>query len=154
MDVNHINPALSSIINVLTTMASITPTIGKPSIKKDDVSLGVVTGIIDLVGKDANGSLAISFSKPVALELAQNMLRIETDVVDEMIEDLIGEMANMVAGGAKAIYDEQGIDFELTLPKVLTGENHPIKHSFIGTTILLPFTTNAGEFYVEACFGD
>ena len=154
MDVNHINPALSSIVNVLTTMASINPSIGKPSIKKDDISLGVVTGIIDLVGKNANGSLAISFSKPVALELAQNMLRIETDVVDEMIEDLIGEMANMVAGGAKAIYDEQGTDFELTLPKVLTGENHQIKHSFIGTTILLPFTTDAGEFYVEACFGN
>jgi len=49
MDVNQINPALSSIVNVLTTMASITPTIGKPSIKKDDISLGVVTGIIDLV---------------------------------------------------------------------------------------------------------
>ena len=140
MDVNHINPALSSIVNVLTTMASITPT--------------VVTGIIDLVGKKANGSLAISFSKPVALEIAKNMLRVETDVIDEMIEDLVGEMANMVAGGAKAIYDEQGIDFELTLPKVLTGENHQIKHSFIGTTILLPFTTNAGEFYVEACFGN
>jgi len=103
-------------------------------------------------GKKANGSLAISFSKPVAIELAHNMLRIETDVVDEMVEDLIGEIANMVAGGAKAIYDEQGIDFELTLPKVLTGENHQIKHSFIGTTILLPFTTNAGEFYVESCF--
>ena len=154
MDVNHINPALSSIVNVLTTMASITPSIGKPSIKKDDISLGVVTGIIDLVGKDANGSLAISFSKAVALELAQNMLRIETDVIDEMIEDLIGEMANMVAGGAKAIYDEQGIDFELTLPKVLTGINHQVKHSFIGTTLLLPFTTDAGEFYVEACFGN
>lgn len=154
MDVKHINPALSSIVNILTTMASITPTIGKPSIKKDNISLGVVTGIIDLVGKDANGSLSISFSKPVALELANNMLRLETDVVDEMVEDLVGEMANMVAGGAKAIYDEQGTDFELTLPKVLTGENHSIKHSFIGTTILLPFTTNAGEFYVEACFGE
>ena len=153
MDVNHINPALSAIVNVLTTMASITPAIGKPSIKKDDISLGVVTGIIDLVGKKANGSIAICFSKPVALELAQNMLRVETDVIDEMVEDLIGEMANMVAGGAKAIYDEQGTNFELTLPKVLTGENHQIKHSFIGTTILLPFTTNTGEFYEEACFG-
>ncbi len=152
MDVNNINPALSSIVNVLTTMAGITPTIGKPSIKKDERALGVVTGLIDLVGKDTTGSLAISFSKPVALEIAHNMLRIETDVVDDMIQDLVGEIANMVAGGAKAIYDKQGINFELTLPTVLTGENHQIIHSFKGTTILLPFSTSAGDFYIEACF--
>ena len=152
MDVNNINPALSSIVNVLTTMAGITPTIGKPSIKKDEKALGVVTGLIDLVGKDATGSLAISFSKPVALEIAHNMLRMETDVIDDMVKDLVGEIANMVAGGAKAIYDQQGINFELTLPTVLAGENHQIIHSFKGTTILLPFTTSAGDFYIEACF--
>ena len=152
MDVNHINPALNSIVNVLTTMAGITPSIGKPSIKKDEISAGVVTGLIDLVGKETSGSLAISFSKPVALELAKNMLRQETDVIDEMIKDLVGEMANMMAGGAKAIYQEQGYEFELTLPTVIAGENHQVKHSVKGTTILLPFNTDSGEFYVEACF--
>ena len=133
-------------------MAGITPVIGKPSIKKDEKALGIVTGLIDLVGKEVTGSLAISFSKPVALEIARNMLRLETDVVDDMVEDLVGEIANMMAGGAKAIYDQQGINFELTLPTVVAGENHLIKHSFKGTTIVLPFTTNVGNFYVEACF--
>lgn len=152
MDANHLNPALDSIVNVLTTMAGITPTIGKPSIKNNQTAPGVITGLIDLVSKDTTGSLAISFSKPVALELASKMLRIDTDVVDEMVEDLVGEMANMMAGGAKAIYHEQGYDFELTLPKVVAGENHQVKHSVEGTTILLPFNTESGEFYVEACF--
>jgi len=152
MDVNHINPALNSIVNVLTTMAGITPSIGKPSVKKNEISLGVVSGLIDLAGKETSGSLAISFSKPVALEIAHNMLRMETDVVDEMVEDLVGEIANMMAGGAKAIYEQQGVNFELTLPCVIAGENHQIKHSVKGTTILLPFNTEAGDFYVEACF--
>ena len=152
MDANHINPALQSVVNVLTTMAGITPIIGKPSIKTDQKAPGVVTGLIDLVGAETTGSLAISFSKPVALEIANKMLRLETDEVDEMVEDLVGEMANMMAGGAKAIYQEQGYDFELTLPSVLSGENHLVKHSVSGTTILLPFTTDSGEFYVEACF--
>lgn len=152
MDVKYINPALDSIVNVLTTMAGITPVIGKPSIKKNQNAPGIITGLIDLKGKETTGSLAISFSKPVALELAKNMLRIETDVIDDMIEDLVGEMANMMAGGAKAIFEQQGYDFNLTLPTVLAGENHQVKHSVEGTTILLPFSTNAGEFYVEACF--
>ena len=152
MDVKHINPALDSIVNVLTTMAGITPKIGKPSIKSDQNAAGVITGQIDLVSKDTTGSLAISFSKSVALELANKMLRTDTSEVDEMVEDLVGEMANMMAGGAKAIYHEQGYDFELTLPKVIAGENHQVKHSVEGTTILLPFNTDSGEFFVEACF--
>lgn len=153
MDVKYINPALDSVVNVLKTMAGITPVIGKPSIKKDTNAHGVVTGLIDLVGNHTTGSLAISFSKAVALEIAKNMLRIEPeDVDDAMVKDLVGEMANMMAGGAKAIFQEQGYDFNLTLPSVVSGENHQVKHSVDGVTILLPFTTDAGEFYVEACF--
>lgn len=153
MDVKYINPALNSVVNVLQTMAGISPVIGKPSIKKDQKAPGIVTGLIDMVGTETTGSLAISFSRPVALEIARNMLRLDTtDVDDEMVQDLVGEIANMMAGGAKAIFEQQGYDFNLTLPSVLTGENHQVKHSVNGTTILLPFTTEAGEFFVEACF--
>ena len=152
MDAKHLNPALDSIVNVLTTMAGITPIIGKPSIKNDENAPGVVTGLIDLVSKDTNGSLAISFSKPVALEIANKMLATDIEDVDETIEDLVGEMTNMMAGGAKAIYQEQGYNFDLTRPTVIAGENHQVKHNVEGTTILLPFNTESGEFFVEACF--
>jgi chemotaxis protein CheX len=117
----------------------------------NDTAPGVVTGLIDMVCKETTGSLAISFSKPVVLEIAKNMLRINTEVIDDMVQALVGEMANMMAGGAKAIFEQQGYNFYLTLPSVLAGENHKIKHGIDGVTILFPFTTNAGEFYVEAC---
>ena len=149
MDIRFINPVLNSIVNVLSTMASMTPEPGAPSIKEDTHALGVVTGVIDFKGSQAHVSTAISFSKPVALEITERMLRTRPDDIDEMVEDLVGEISNMMAGGAKGKLEAEGYDFELTLPSVVAGEDHEVPHSIEGKTILLPFKTEAGDFYVE-----
>ena len=152
MDVKFINPVLDAIVNVLETMAQIKPQIGSPRIKTDKKSLGIVTGIIDMKGTQTTGSIAISFSKAVALEIATRMLRMEFKQVDDLVQDLVGEISNMVAGGAKAKLEECGYDFELTLPRVITGEEHLVDHKLDGPTILLPFKTESGDFFVEMCF--
>ena len=152
MDVRFVNPVLESLVNVLTTMANIQPIPGKPSLKADNKSCGVVTGIIDLKGKQAIGSVAVSFSKSTALDLAKRMLRMDADEINDMIKDLVGEIANMVAGGAKAKLQKQGYDFDLTLPSIIAGEGHVVMHKVMGPTIILPFKTEAGEFFVEICF--
>ena len=133
-------------------MANLQPTAGKPALKSDDHAQGVVTGIIDLKGKETSGSVAISFSKPVVLDIAKRMLRMETTEVNDMVKDLVGEIANMMAGGAKAILQDKGFDFDLTLPSVFAGEGHQVKHSVQGPIIVLPFNTDSGDFFVEMCF--
>jgi chemotaxis protein CheX len=152
MNVQYINPVLQSILNVLKTMAQMEPQVGKPSKKENNTSLGVVTGIMEMTTGGKKGSLAISFSEPVALDIAKRMLREEFTEVNEMVADLTGEITNMVTGGAKAIFQEKGINFDMSLPRVLTGENHIIDHVSGGTTIVLPFTADSGQFYVEICF--
>jgi len=152
MDAKFINPVLSSVVNVLTTMAQLESKPGKPSIKTDEVALGVVTGVISMEGELARGSLAISFPKPVILEIVKRMLHMESTEVDEMALDLTGELANMVMGGAKGILHEEGYDFGLSLPDVLSGENHIVKHPFTGPKIILPLLTDPGEFFIEICF--
>ncbi len=152
MDARFINPVLSSVVNVLTTMAQLEVKPGKPLLKTDDVALGIVTGVITMEGEQAKGSLAISFSKSVILEIVKRMLRMEPTEVDEMALDLTGEMANMVMGGAKGILQEEGYEFGMSLPEVLSGEDHIIKHPYTGPKIILPLQTDSGEFYIEICF--
>jgi len=152
LDARFINPVLLSILNVLKTMANIQPSQGKPSLKTDDKALGAVTGVIDMNGKQATGSIAISFSKPAVLDIGKRMLRTDFEKVDEQIEDLVGEIANMMAGGAKANLENDGFDFELSLPNVKSGDGHLVAHSVTGPTIVLPFTTESGDFFVEICF--
>lgn len=152
MDAKYINPVLTSMVNVLSTMAQLEPTPGKPSIKRDARALGVVTSTIGLEGPQAQGSLAISFPRPVILAIVERMLEMETDGTDETARDLTGEISNMVMGGAKVLLEEQGYDFGLTIPSVQAGDDHVVKHTVEGPTILLPFGTSAGEFYVELRF--
>lgn len=152
MDARFINPVLNSMVNVFSTMAQMEPRPGTPSLKTDDTANGVVTGIISMEGDRARGSLAITFTEPVMLELVKRMLREEPTEVDDMAKDLTGEIANMVLGGAKAALEEDGYDFGMTLPAVLAGQDYTIDHPVRGPKILLPFTTDCGEFFVEICF--
>jgi len=133
-------------------MASLEPTVGKPRLKDGKTALGNVTGVISMEGEHAKGSLAITFTKPVILELVKRMLREEKTEIDDMAKDLTGEISNMALGSAKSEFEQNGLDFTMTLPSVLSGKNHLIEHKYTGPTVLLPFSTDAGDFYVEICF--
>ena len=152
MDVRFVNPVLKSIVDVLTTMASLEPQVGKPAVKQGLAAPGIISGVIALKGSNVDGSVAISLAEPVILDIARRMLCEEFTEVDGEIQDLVGELTNMMAGGGKAALSEQGHEFELTLPRVLVGEGHEINHAVEAQTISVPFTTDVGEFHVEVCF--
>ena len=59
MNVEFINPFLSSLINVLSTMAQTQLKPGKPRIKTDEKACGDVSGLIGMVGPQTRGSFSI-----------------------------------------------------------------------------------------------
>jgi len=152
MDVRFINPVLESIVNILQTMASISPEPGRPCMKPNNQAMGVVTGIIDMKGAETEGSIAVTFSQALALEVTRKMLREEPVGIDATVKDLVGEITNMMAGGAKAKLHEKGFDFELAQPRVIAGKDHDVEHCIKAPTILLPFKTRVGGLFVEICF--
>ncbi len=133
-------------------MAMTDATPGKAQIKEDELPWGDVTGIIALSSKDANGSFAISFPKAVILSITHKMLGERLDAIDDTVVDLVGELTNMMSGGAKRLFAENGLDFDLAIPSILSGEGHTVTHKAVGPKIILPFTTEIGDFYVEVCF--
>ena len=151
MNVKFMNPILESTINVLSTMAMVEVTPGRPGLKENNDALGDITGVIDFRGDDLAGSLAISFSDKAIFDIGEKMLGESMDKIDDAVVDLVGEITNMITGSAKRIYSEQGIEFDLTIPKTLLG-GEPIEHTVEGRAIYLPFSTDAGEFFVEFCF--
>ena len=152
MNVNLINPVLETMVSVLTTMANLQPSIGKPRLKQNEIALGEVTGIMHMVSPKVRASLAISFSRPAILDLVKRMLGEELTELDDTARDMAGEMTNMVVGGAKNLYAAQGYDFAMSTPDILMGKDHTVHHAYSGKTIVLPFSADAGEFFVELCF--
>ena len=135
-------------------MANLLPQTEEPSVKSGPFDSGDVTGIIELVSEQKSGSIAISFSKPVVREIAKRMLGLEEDVSDSELNDLVGEITNMMAGSAKAMLYDQGFEFDMAIPKVVEDSLNEISHKVQGPIIVLPFTTDSGKFYVELCFID
>ncbi len=152
MNVEFINPFLHSITNVLTTMATLDIEHGSMSLKNENVPPGDVTGIIAMSSPQTQGTLAISFSTPIILDITQRMLNEEVSTIDETVTDLVGELTNMVVGSAKRLLDEKGYDFDMATPQVFAGKDQTIDHQANAAVIIVPFKAESGELYVEICF--
>ncbi|MBF0456463.1 MAG: chemotaxis protein CheX [Nitrospirae bacterium] len=151
MNNEFINPFIESAINVIKTMAQIDATCGQPAIKTGHMAGGDVTGIISMIGEQAHVSLAITFSEPAILAITSSMLGENIEILDDTVADAVGEITNMVTGGSKRLLSEKGYKFDLASPSVIVGENHMIIHQLKAPVVILPFTTGAGDFFIELC---
>ena len=150
MDVRFVNPFLEGTISVLKTMAMTEPIAGKPYLKKGGQAKGDVSGIIGFTGS-ARGSLAISFSKGSILKIVSNMIGENYKEINDEVRDAVGEITNMISGVARKKLESQGLNVQAAIPTIVSGENHAILHVLGGPSIIIPFQTEAGLFYVDVC---
>jgi len=124
----------------------------KPKTKSSEVASGDVSGIIGMIGPQVKGSMAITFDKELATNIMKNMLGEKPKEVDDEVRDMVGEMTNMICGGAKNVLAEQEYHFEMATPVIVSGSNHTIQHKVDGPKIILTFTSILGNAYLEICF--
>ncbi|ATC99529.1 MAG: chemotaxis protein CheX [Pseudomonadota bacterium] len=152
MNVEFINPFISSLLNVLSTMAQTDLSPGKPKIKKTEVAVGDVSGLIGMVGPQTKGSLSITFDGELAMTIMERMLGERPEKIDEEVTDMVGEITNMVAGGAKNLLGDKGYEFDMATPVVVSGKDHTITHKCEGPKLIMPFTSDFGAAHIEVCF--
>jgi len=152
MNAEFINPFIASLLNVMQTMAQTNLTPGKPKKKVQDRVTGDVSGLIGMVGEEIQGSLSITFEEDLALETMHKMLGEKPDGIDANVKDMVGEITNMVCGGAKNELADKGYDFAMASPVVVAGEAHSIDHQVDGKKIVMPFSNESGKLYLEMCF--
>jgi chemotaxis protein CheX len=150
MDVEYINPFLNGALEVLKTMASFQPSPGKPYVKKDDLAHGDVSGIIGITG-DAIGSLAISFSEMCICNVVGRMLGETYNAINNEVLDAVGELTNMISGVSRTQLEKKGMTVFAAIPSVVFGANHTITHILKSPSIVIPFTSPNGPFFVDVC---
>lgn len=146
MDVRYINPFIKSVSNVFQTMLSIDITFGKPTAKQNSTPRPDVSAIIGFSG-DASGSVVLGFEKSTALKVASAFAGTELGIDDPDFADALGELANMVAGGAKANFE--GFNITISLPSVIVGEAHEVIKSKAHPSLVIPCHLSLGDFIVE-----
>lgn len=146
MRVEYINPFVTSLKNTFRTMLSCEARRGEIELKTDCRARHYVSGVIGLSGK-AVGTVVVSFSKAVALKAASTMLLMEATEINDDVLDAVGELTNMVAGAAKA--ELQEFHLQVSLPNVITGENHEIHFPSNVTPLCIGFETAWGPLTLE-----
>lgn len=152
MNAEFVNPFIGGLLNVLETMAQTTLTPGKPQRKADDIAKGDVSGLIGMVGPNVKGSMSITFDKDLILGIMKNMLGEASAEIDAEVADMVGEITNMICGSAKRDLADNGFEFGMATPVVVSGKQHTISHQVDGPKIILPFKHELGKAFLEICF--
>ncbi len=103
------------------------------------------TGVIGISGV-MKGVVYVSASKALLLELLQDMQ--ESDNTDAMLIDLIGEIANTVAGNARR---EFGADFHISTPFVFTGLPETVVLPNEGRAFIIPIIWQKQSAEIVVC---
>ena len=93
--------------------------------------------------------LTIHCPEDVAFAITSSLLGVDVDEVDADVKDTIGEMANMVLGGIKDGFTEQGIEINLAVPTILAGRSYRVSGMDDAMWTTVPFYLDEGEFLVE-----
>jgi chemotaxis protein CheX len=150
MRADILNPFLGATLDVLRTMARIEPKRGEPRLKGQDDGSYDVSGVVGLTGQ-VQGFVSLSFRESAALHVVGCFVGEPVHAVDEHVKDAVGELANMVAGGAKRALAAAGYDLRISIPSVIVGRGHSISRPKGVPCIEIPFETEAGAFSVDLC---
>jgi chemotaxis protein CheX len=145
MKVEYINPFISSITTVFSTMLNCPLTRQKIYLKDHHCPEHEISGIIGLSGKAA-GTVVLSLTRQAALSAAEALLGERPLEINAEVRDAVGELANMVAGGAKAQLEQ--FEMSVTIPTVITGR-FSVQFPSKSPPICVPFDSEWGALTLE-----
>lgn len=143
-------PFINAVTMVLSTMAGVTPTPGKPYVKKNLKASGDISAIVGITGAH-RGTVSLTFSRSCAVFLVKSMLGDDIEDIIQDTSDAVGEITNMVSGQARVGLAEMGIVLQGSTPSIVLGDGHTIAHVSSSPIIAIPFSTQAGDFTLEFC---
>jgi chemotaxis protein CheX len=144
----HVNPFVKATMHTFQTIMQLKIHPGQVRAKDAIACSYGISGIIGLSG-GAKGMVALSFPSDTALAVARAFIG-ETSVSTAKVKDAIGELANIIAGLAKK--DLSRFKIKISLPTVITGQNHSVSGPEDAMGMVVPFTYPEGGFDLTVCF--
>ncbi|MBI1336542.1 MAG: chemotaxis protein CheX [Phycisphaera sp.] len=146
MEATYIVPFIKSVQNVFGTMLQTQVEVGNPELKKAGSPAYDISGIIGMSG-DVEGSVVLSFPTAVAERVVSLFTGTDMDHAHDDFADAVGELVNMISGGAKAQF--KGKSVSISCPSVVIGNDHVVFNRKDVVSIHIPCTSEVGDFAVE-----
>lgn len=126
--------------------------------KHDGSPTGSISGSVGMSGSTADldqelkAQFSLIFSNGTAERVFRSMMMMEPDdpvEIDEL-RDVVGELTNITAGGAKTALSEHGYKLNLSLPSVVVGDNHYLSSTTgVPFSKVIPVSMETETFYCE-----
>lgn len=146
MDGDLIEPFVSSIRHVFSTMFQLPVQVGTPAVKEGNKCSHDVSGIIGLSGS-YTGTVVLSMPSETAVAITALFTGHRLDADSDEFADAVGEMVNIVCGNAKAALRCREVS--ISCPSVVVGKNHRVAFQTDSPRVVVPCSTDCGEIVLE-----
>ena len=146
-------PFLGSVQNVFGVMLQTeVEQIAVEKLEAGSTDLVSSSAVIGLKGTDS-WTLTLVIPAETGKRITQRFLQTEEDLPEGDISDALGELANMVAGGAKAqLSSERNENISITLPTVVTGSNYKLDHPAACKEAKIRYVSDLGDFAMDVIY--
>jgi chemotaxis protein CheX len=152
-DGNFIDAFINGVTLTFEMMAKTTLIAGPPVIETKLPQHGDVVGFVGLTGSTTQGMVLVSFDKDVLLFFLEKLFgQVYTEINDEAC-DAVGELTNIIYGGAKTILNNLGYRFEMAVPSVVMGATR-FSINASDQCLSLPFSCQKGKFVLSIVLGE
>lgn len=153
LKIELIAPFIDATKETLATMVSMQVRRKEVFIKQGYEMYGDVSGVIGLSGA-TTGTCALSMPVALAGRAIRSMLMTPDDemLAESEIRDGVGELINMIAGGAKTKLSSTMYKFNMTLPTIISGGKHEVFHRGGTYCVVIVFENAEREsFALDVC---
>jgi chemotaxis protein CheX len=146
VDSSDILPFIKATRNTFETMFQMEVECGAPALRKQETPTFDVSAIIGMSG-DVEGSVVLSFPMETARRVVAVFTGMEAPTEQADLADAVGELVNIIAGGAKAQFS--GKNVSISCPSVVIGQSHSVFGAKDVVCVTIPCTCDCGQFNVE-----
>ena len=131
--------------DVFSTMFSQKATVVASEDLSDVSGLSAIVGF----GGKVSGFLALNMSAEAACTIAQGLLGMEFECVDDTVCDAVGELVNMLAGGLKKNLSRSEELFKLSIPSIINGQEYRAHAPSDAVKMMMGVDTGVSQFRVR-----
>lgn len=148
---NLLSPFVDAVQEVLSMMAMLNIEVVDTYLGTTQFHYADVSGIMALAG-DQKGIIMISFYEALSNKIISSIMGLPIEeITEEEQHDGVGELINMIAGGAKARLGDSDWSFLLSAPTVITGNQHRVIQQKDIPCVIMVFSIDDENFAVQLC---
>jgi chemotaxis protein CheX len=144
-----VEPFIAALCVALGEMANTEVVVRAVYRKRIDQTLTDLTAVVEFLSATEE-ALVLHFPEQTAAALAGRILAgVKQEVEESLVRDCVGEIANVVAGQAKALLAGTPHRLTFSLPRVVVGAGHELRPGQDLDCLIVTFQSEVGDFAMQ-----